>query len=133
CRPGRPMVTIRTTAAFAATIAVARTRLGDRDAARAALRALRTTFERRREEVVNLRRATSWRALATAFMGLGDRADAEACFAAALEDGALNPNARPRAEDLCMTLLAMARCGFVPTESMERRIDAIRAGLADPW
>ena len=116
-----------------APIAAARTRLGDRDAARAALRALRTTFERRREEVVNLRRATSWRALATGFMGLGDRADAEACFAAALEDGALNPNARPRAEDLCMTLLAMARCGFVPTEAMERRIDAIRAGLADPW
>ncbi|MBU3682940.1 MAG: hypothetical protein FGM39_02795 [Phycisphaerales bacterium] len=116
-----------------APIAAARTRLGDRDPARAALRALRATFERRREEVVNLRRATSWRALATGFMGLGDRADAEACFAAALEDGALNPNARPRAEDLCMTLLAMARSGFVPTEAMERRIDAIRAGLADPW
>ncbi|MFM8872177.1 MAG: hypothetical protein ACKOJI_02230, partial [Phycisphaerales bacterium] len=95
--------------------AVARTRLRARDAARAALRPLRTTFARRREEVVNLRRATSWRALATGFMGLGDRADAEACFAAALEDGALNPNARPRAEDLCMTLLAMARCGAVPT------------------
>jgi hypothetical protein len=66
-------------------------------------------------------------------MGLGDRADAEACFAAALEDGALNPNARPRAEDLCLTLLSMARCGFAPTDSMDRRIDAIRAGLADPW
>lgn len=116
-----------------APIAAARTRLGDRDAARAALRALRTTFEKRREEVVNLRRATSWRALAAGFMGLGDRADAEACFAAALEDGALNPNARPRAEDLCLTLLSMARCGFLPTEAMERRIEAIRAGLADPW
>lgn len=116
-----------------APIAVARTRLGDRDAARAALRALRTTFEKRREEVVNLRRATSWRALAAGFMGLGDRADAEACFAAALEDGALNPNARPRAEDLCLTLLSMARCGFAPTDAMARRIDAIRAGLADPW
>jgi tetratricopeptide (TPR) repeat protein len=116
-----------------APVAVARTRLGDRDAARAALRSLRATFENRREEVVNLRRATSWRALASAFMGLGDRADAEACFAAALEDGALNPNARPRAEDLCLTLLSMARCGFAPTDSMDRRIDAIRAGLADPW
>jgi tetratricopeptide (TPR) repeat protein len=116
-----------------APIAAARTRVGDREAARAAFRALRATFESRREEVVNLRRATSWRALATGFMGLGDRADAEACFAAALEDGALNPNARPRAEDLCMTLLAMARSGFVPTDSMERRIREIRAGLVDPW
>jgi tetratricopeptide (TPR) repeat protein len=116
-----------------APIAVARGRIGDPDAARAALRSLRSTFEARREEVVDLRRATSWRALASAFMGLGDRADAEACFAAALEDGALNPNARPRAEDLCRTLLAMARCGFAPTDGMDRRIDAIRAGLVDPW
>jgi tetratricopeptide (TPR) repeat protein len=114
-------------------IAVARARLGDRDAARAALRSLRAAFEARRDEVVNLRRATSWRTLATAYASLGDRADAEACFAAALEDGALNPNARPRAEDLCMTLLAMARSGFVPTDSMERRIREIRAGLVDPW
>lgn len=114
-------------------IAVARARLGDRDAARAALRSLRAAFEARRDEVVNLRRATSWRTLATAYASLGERADAEACFAAALEDGALNPNARPRAEDLCMTLLAMARSGFVPTDSMERRIREIRAGLVDPW
>jgi len=114
-------------------IAVARAGLGDRDAARAALRSLRSRFEARRDEVVNLRRATSWRALASAYVGLGDRADAEACFVAALEDGALNPNARPRAEDLCMTMLAMARCGFVPTEAMDRRIEAIRAGLIDPW
>jgi tetratricopeptide (TPR) repeat protein len=116
-----------------APIAVARGRIGDLDAARAALRSLRSTFEARREEVVDLRRATSWRALGSAFMGLGDRVDAEACFAAALEDGALNPNARPRAEDLCLTLLAMARSGFVPTDAMDRRIDAIRAGLVDPW
>jgi hypothetical protein len=116
-----------------ASVAAARLRLGDRDAARTALRALRTSFEARREEVVNLRRATSWRALASGFAALGDRADAEACFAAALEDGALNPNARPRAEDLCRTLLEMARCGFVPTPEMSRRIDVIRGGLAAPW
>ncbi|MFM8818034.1 MAG: hypothetical protein ACKOHI_09250, partial [Phycisphaerales bacterium] len=48
------------------------------------------------------------------------------------------PDADVRAElaperVIISTFRTLRSCGFVPTESMERRIDAIRAGLADPW
>lgn len=121
------------TAPLGVVVAKARIRLGDPKAGRAELRRLRTEYEARAETIVNLRRAASWRALAEGYLLLGDTEDAGYCYAAALDAGALNPNARPRAEDLSATCVSMAVSGFMPPPELLLRIENIRAGLADPW
>ena len=73
------------------------------------------------------------RPVAEAWMALGDEAAARRTYVLALEEGAANPNARPRAQDLSATLASMARYDVRPDESMTRRIREIREGLGDPW
>jgi len=114
-------------------IAEAQWRLGDRAAALARMDELRDAFLARMQEVTDLRRATPLRALAEGYMLAGERGRADAAYAAALAEGARNPNARPRANDLCTTMVSMARSGFVPPQPMERTMSSIRAGLAAPW
>ena len=121
------------TAPLGVVVAKARIRMGDANAGRAELRRLRSEYEARAETIVNLRRAASWRALAEGYQLLGDTDDARHCYAAALDAGAINPNARPRAEDLSATCVSMAVSGFMPPTELLLRIEHIRAGLADPW
>lgn len=120
-------------APIGARVALARLRLGDPAGAREELDALRAAYRARREEIVDLRRATSLRALAEGYARVGARAEALGCWADALEEGVGNPNSRPRAEDLCATCVSMATCGVDPPPPMRRRIDGIRAGLGEPW
>lgn len=114
-------------------VALARLRTGDPAGASAQLDALHAAYRARRGEIVDLRRATSLRALAEGYARAGARAQALECWAEALEEGVGNPNSRPRAEDLCATCVSMATCGIEPTPQMQRRIDEIRAALGDPW
>lgn len=116
-------------------IAVARARIdiGDLEGAAQDLRTLRAQYEVNRASIVDLRRATSLRALAEAYAKLGDRPEAVRCFAIALDEGARNPNARPRAMDLTATCLSMVRAGVLPSPELQVRIDSIRVALTDPW
>ncbi len=120
-------------APLGALVARAHQRMGDTQGARQQLQKLHSEHSTRRDGIVDLRRATSLRALAEGFCELGDRDEAIACYAAALEEGAINPNARPRAEDLCATCISMAKYGILPTSDLMRRIDSIRNSLTDPW
>ncbi len=114
-------------------IARAHLALGHREAAEGELRHLRAQCESRQREIVDVRRARSFRDLAEAFEEVGDHASAMRCYAQALDAGSVNPNARPRAEDLCATCVSMARAGVAPTPALVRRIDSIRTSLVDPW
>ena len=120
-------------APLGAMIARARIRMGDPQSARVLLKRFYAEHSTRREGIVNLRRATSLRALAEGFCELGDRDDAIACYTWALEEGTINPNARPRAEDLGATCISMAEYGIVLTPELKNRIDTIRNSLTDPW
>ena len=120
-------------APLGAMIARARIRMGDEQSARVLLQRFYKEHSTRREGIVNLRRATSLRALAEGFCELGDRDDAIACYTWALEEGTINPNARPRAEDLGATCISMAEYGISPTPDLMHRIDTIRNSLTDPW
>ena len=120
-------------APLGAMIARARIRLGDESSARLLLQRLYSEYSTRREGIVNLRRATSLRALAEGFCELGDRDDAIACYNLALEEGTINPNARPRAEDLGATCISMAEYGISLTPDLKNRIDTIRSSLTYPW
>lgn len=120
-------------ASIGVPIAEAEFRLGERAGALARIDALRADFEEHKAEITDLRRATSLRALAEGYLLVGERARGSECYAQALREGAVNPNARPRANDLCDTLVSMARSGYAPDAGMQRTIDSIRAGLAAPW
>jgi tetratricopeptide (TPR) repeat protein len=116
-----------------APIAAVLRRQGDEREARALLRDLRSRYDASVARIDDFRRAQALRALGEAWMALGDRPEAATCFVDAIDAGSLNPNARPRAEDLCTTCIAMVRCGFIPDEALAKRIASIRAGLVAPW
>ena len=120
-------------APLGAMLARARIRMGDEQSARLILQRLYSEYSTRREGIVNLRRATSLRAMAEGFCELGDRDDAITCYNLALEEGTINPNARPRAEDLGATCISMAEYGIALTPELKNRIDTIRSSLTYPW
>jgi tetratricopeptide (TPR) repeat protein len=97
------------------------------------LRSAQQMYEAEREKIWNFERSTALRPIAEAQTRLGDRSGALATYRRAIEEGAENPNARPRAEDLAATCCSMARVGLEPDAELLARIREIRSGLADPW
>jgi tetratricopeptide (TPR) repeat protein len=120
-------------APYGVVVAKARLRMGDVAGARADLVRLRAQYDANSQQIVNLRRAQSLRALAEGFALIGDRDEAVRCQREALEAGTINPNSRPRAEDLSATCASIALTGIEPDASIRKQIERARAGLADPW
>ncbi len=118
---------------LAASIARRRGPLGETAAATAELEAALARFEQEKRTIIDMFRPEVLRPVAEGWMALGDEAAARRTYVLALEEGAANPNARPRAQDLSATLASMARHGLRPDESMTLRIREIREGLGDPW
>lgn len=116
-----------------AAIAGRRGPLGETAAATAELESGLARFEQEKRTIIDMFRPEVLRPVAEAWMALGDEAAARRTYVLALEEGAANPNARPRAQDLSATLASMARYDVRPDESMTRRIREIREGLGDPW
>lgn len=114
-------------------IALAFDRRGDRASARQLLLDMVAAYERNPKAMVDIERADYLCPLASALAQVGDRGTAERVWSLALEAGSINPNARPRAEDLCMVMLSMARSGFEPTEGLRSTMAQIRGGLQPPW
>ena len=106
---------------------------GQTDRARRDLGGVLGLFERERERIVDIYRAGALRAVAEAQQAMGDGAAARATFARAFEEGLVNPNSRPRADDLASTACAMARCGALPDAALFLRMQQARAALSDPW
>lgn len=90
-------------------------------------------FERERERIVDIYRAGALRAVAEAQQSMGESSAALATFGRALDEGLVNPNSRPRADDLAATACAMARCGAQPDAALFQRMQLARASLGEPW
>lgn len=108
-------------------------RLGASELARDTIEAGLAGYEHERASVMNIDRADCLRSMAAALVTLGDQQAATLLFWRVVEEGAENPNARPRAEDLVLTLTAMARVGFQPEPKLMERLTAINKALASPW
>lgn len=106
---------------------------GDREAAKAEADLGLALFVERREQIVDIFRAAGLRSLGEAYRAAGEAEAAAKTYRLAIEEGAINPNARPRAEDLSATCASMARSGFAPDEALRARMKEIREGLTDPW
>jgi tetratricopeptide (TPR) repeat protein len=106
---------------------------GDKDAARRTADAALVLFDVERERLENFDRAAALRPVAEAYQALGDSADALAIYKRAVADGAINPNARPRANDLTATCISMATNAVEPDAELWITLREIRQGLVDPW
>jgi hypothetical protein len=120
-------------APIGAMVAEGRIAAGDRAGAEAELRRLRERFDALRPEIMTTRLARSLRSLGAAWAALGDPAMARQAFRDALDAGLVNPNGRPRAEDLVATCIAMATSGTTPDPFTAQRIEEVRAQLGEPW
>jgi tetratricopeptide (TPR) repeat protein len=116
-----------------ARLAALRADAGDMGAARTEAEAARETYRKRREEMLSFDRADALAPLASAYQRMGDVTAALELFRLAIEEGAENPNARPRAMDLAATCATMAEAGFEPDEALKSRIRTILGGLVAPW
>lgn len=116
-----------------ARLAGLRHRAGDAETARKETDLALANYERDREEIVNIERAGLLRPVAEAYQEMGDLVAALRVYRKALEEGVVNPNSRPRAEDLSATCASMARHGVEPDAELWARIHEIYAELGDPW
>lgn len=107
--------------------------VGDAEAARAEIEAGLAGFQAGIDAVADVFRAEAMRPAAEALVAMGAEDRAREVFAALIEEGARNPNARPRAEDLALTAASLARAGVEPDDAMWARLREIRAGLVAPW
>ena len=116
-----------------ARLAALRHRAGDEERARRDVDAVLATYDAERDGMVDIDRAGTLRPLAEAYRSIGDTETARVVYGRALEEGGVNPNSKPRAEDLSATLCSMARSEVEPDEAMWVRIREIREDLDHPW
>ncbi len=116
-----------------ARLAVARHGAGDATRARFDLDAALAHFHADHARIVNIDRADALRPVAEGYAALGDRAAALAVYRLAVEAGVENPNSRPRAEDLVLTLLSLASHAVEPDAPLLDRLRKIHELLGDPW
>jgi hypothetical protein len=116
-----------------AAVALGKHGIGRSDEARADLARAVALFDKKRDVIVDIYRAAPLRAVAVTQARMGDAAASLTTFLRAIDEGAINPNARPRAEDLTETCVAMVTAGIDPGDAGRARIDSIRSGLVDPW
>lgn len=110
-----------------------RYRAGDRIQARADADAILVHYKEYRETVVDIWRAGALRPLAETYSAMGNVEESLAIFQLMIEEGMVNPNSRPRAEDLSSTCLSMALVAIEPTKEMWMRIRKIHQELDHPW
>lgn len=108
-------------------------RAGDEATARAEAEAAMDLFEAQRETIIDMFRGESLRPLAEAYASMGDNSAALAAYGRALDEGLINPNSRPRADDLINLALSMAASGVEPDAELWQRMRDAEAGLVEPW
>lgn len=114
-------------------LAALRHAAGEVDDARRELAAAVRLFADTRTRIVDIFRGEALRPLAEAHLDAGDPAGALAVYRTALEEAVVNPNSRPRAEDLCALSCSMAVRGCAPDAAFLARLNAVAAALGDPW
>lgn len=117
----------------AAQIAELRYRAGDTEQALTDAADALEYFEQNKDKLMNIWRAETIRPLAETYVAMGDQEAALDVYRIAVEEGALNPNARPRAEDLAETCTSMALNAVQPDEQLWLRLRELHEGLGDPW
>lgn len=116
-----------------ARIAEVRATAGDALTAQSEIHTALDRFASEQRTILDIDRADVLRPVAECMARLGRRQVALETFAKVVDVGALNPNARPRVEDLVLTCCALARLDLKPDAALQARIQAVLEGLESPW
>lgn len=116
-----------------AGLARLRAEAGQPEVAREQATRARDLFAAERERIYDIYRADALLPLAEAWHALGDREAALATYRLALEEGLVNPNSRPRADDLVALCCSMAVNGVEPDEELVAALKDGCASLGAPW
>lgn len=114
-------------------VAVLQHRAGAADVAATGLDAALEIYNAQRERVVDIARASAVRALAESAEASGRHELAMQLWEKALLEGQVNPNARPRADDLVATCCSILRAGVVPDAALVEQAEQQLKGLRAPW
>jgi hypothetical protein len=114
-------------------LASARYRAGDVEHARQVAQSALGVFDTERANILGVDRARALRCIAETYQTVGDSTTALKVYERAVEEGAANPNAKPRAEDLTATCCSMALHGVEPDAKLRARLNEICEKLGDPW
>lgn len=110
-----------------------RFKAGDQKTAESLAKESLNLFIKNKQQIVNIWRAGALRPLAQAFKTIGDEYASLSVYKLAIDEGSINPNSRPRAEDLTATCCSMALNSVEPDEELWARINQIFKELDQPW
>jgi tetratricopeptide (TPR) repeat protein len=106
---------------------------GDHEQAKRDVDAALAEYDAARDNIDPVWRAETLCPIAETYQAMGESALALSVYRRAIEEGAINPNSRPRAEDLAGTCCSLAVSGVKPDADLWQRIRAVRDGLRQPW
>ena len=119
--------------ALRADVARLRVLTGEDEEARASLERALRLYAKKRESIINIDRSDALRPIAEAYAVLGDERGANETWIRALEECLVNPNARPRLEDLVATAISIAESGVEPDPRLLKMLEQVDGLLAAPW
>jgi hypothetical protein len=97
------------------------------------LDALWISYNGGRENIADIYRAQLICRMAEAYAYLGDTATALELYAMAVDEGQVNPNARPQADDLSGICCSMALSAVEPTPALRNSLENMNRKLDVPW
>ncbi|MBN2164228.1 MAG: hypothetical protein JXR25_07835 [Pontiellaceae bacterium] len=106
---------------------------GQEELAQAELAALEQGYEASRERIVNMYRAELLCRMAESNALLGNPVHAIELYSRAVKEGQLNPNSRPRADDLNEICCSMAVAGVKPSAALQAELLEMNDNLGEPW
>ena len=90
-------------------------------------------YETHRESIVSIYRTEALLPIAEAYQTMKQSDKALIVYKKTLEESVINPNSRPRAEDVSAICSSMAAFAVEPDQMLWTRIEQVRQGLGDPW
>jgi tetratricopeptide (TPR) repeat protein len=114
-------------------VVILRHRAGQQAEASDELRALTALYEEKRDSIIDIHRAAILCRLAEAAAATGDATLALRLYERAVEEGQVNPNSRPRADDLSEICRSMALNAVEPPDVLMKGIEQMKNNLGDPW
>ncbi len=119
--------------ALRARVARLRGLAGEAEAGRAMADQGLAKYDELRDSINSIWRGRALRPLAVAYQTLGEELLAGDLFERALVEAQVNPNSRPRVEDLVKTSIAVAAAGVVPSSSLLQALERCARSLGEPW
>lgn len=116
-----------------ARVAALTYRAGERNKAESLAEEALMNYREKEKSIVNIYRADTLVPLAEAYATMGNSSQALKLFRQALDAGFVNPNSRPRAEDLAMICCSMVKRDIEPSPTLWEHLRERRNQLGDPW